>query len=123
MVAGWDHTVGLRSNGTVVAVGGNDWGQCNTFDWHLLSLADLENITAEGSLLYADFGSDGLWQWDGETWTYIAASNPENIVANPDNTPLYADFGQDGVWVWNGTAWSKIPAVRGNIVIPEAVQY
>jgi len=32
---GWRHTVGLRSDGTVVAVGDNYWGECNLFDWNL----------------------------------------------------------------------------------------
>jgi len=31
--AGANHTVGLREDGTVVAVGNNDWGQCNVSDW------------------------------------------------------------------------------------------
>ena len=31
--AGGDHTVGLKSDGTVVAVGDNDDGQCEVADW------------------------------------------------------------------------------------------
>ena len=31
--AGWDYTVGLKSDGSVVTVGNND-GQCNVSDWH-----------------------------------------------------------------------------------------
>ena len=31
--AGNDHTVGLKSDGTVVAVGDNDDGQCEVADW------------------------------------------------------------------------------------------
>lgn len=27
------HTIGLKSDGTVIAIGCNDYGQCNTFDW------------------------------------------------------------------------------------------
>ena len=31
--AGWTHTVGLKADGTVVAVGENVYGQCNVSDW------------------------------------------------------------------------------------------
>ena len=34
IVAGCAHTIGLKSDGTVVAVGGNEYGQCNVGDWH-----------------------------------------------------------------------------------------
>jgi len=33
--AGYYHTVGLRSDGTVVAVGNNTYGQCNVGNWDL----------------------------------------------------------------------------------------
>ena len=33
VVAGWGHTVGLKSDGTVVAVGDNRYGQCDIDDW------------------------------------------------------------------------------------------
>ena len=29
----WDHTVGLKSDGTVVAVGDNYYGQCDVSGW------------------------------------------------------------------------------------------
>ena len=32
--AGNDHTVGLKTDGTVVAVGNNNYGQCDTSEWH-----------------------------------------------------------------------------------------
>jgi alpha-tubulin suppressor-like RCC1 family protein len=34
IAAGRRHTVGLKSNGTVVAVGDNKIGQCNVSGWH-----------------------------------------------------------------------------------------
>lgn len=37
VAAGASHTVGLKADGTVVAVGDNDSGQCNLFDWNLLN--------------------------------------------------------------------------------------
>ena len=35
VAAGWVHTVGLKSDGTVVAVGDNRYGQCNVGGWDL----------------------------------------------------------------------------------------
>ena len=34
--AGYFHTVGMKSDGTVVAVGNNDFGQCNIGAWNLI---------------------------------------------------------------------------------------
>ena len=31
--AGDEHTVGLKADGTVVAVGNNEYGQCDVSDW------------------------------------------------------------------------------------------
>ena len=40
VAAGYYHTVGLRSDGTVVAVGWNDDGQCNVGSWaHITQVA------------------------------------------------------------------------------------
>ena len=40
--AGTDNTVGLKSNGTVVAVGDNSYGQCDVSGW-----SDIVAISAE----------------------------------------------------------------------------
>ncbi|MDR1238280.1 MAG: hypothetical protein LBK28_08555 [Propionibacteriaceae bacterium] len=34
IAAGCTHTIGLKSDGTVVAVGGNEYGQCDVNHWH-----------------------------------------------------------------------------------------
>ncbi|WP_234813697.1 RCC1-like domain-containing protein, partial [Bacillus mycoides] len=36
--AGCAHTVGLKSDGTVVAVGDNEYGQCDVDSWHGIRL-------------------------------------------------------------------------------------
>ena len=41
--AGGCHTVGLKSYGTVVAVGDNDYGQCDVSDW-----TDIVAVSAGG---------------------------------------------------------------------------
>jgi len=34
LAAGRRHSVGLRADGTVTAVGDNEYGQCDVTDWH-----------------------------------------------------------------------------------------
>ena len=54
MVAvGWGHTVGLKSDGTVVAVGDNRYGQCNIGSW-----TDITKVAA-GSHHTVGLKSDG----------------------------------------------------------------
>ena len=38
IAAGYRHTVGLKSDGTVVAVGDNEYGQCDVSGWRGIQL-------------------------------------------------------------------------------------
>ena len=38
LAAGHRHTVGLKSDGTVTAVGDNEYGQCDVNGWHGIQL-------------------------------------------------------------------------------------
>ena len=40
------------------------------------------NMVASGSLLYGDFGTGGLWQWNGTAWSQINAVSPASMVAS-----------------------------------------
>jgi alpha-tubulin suppressor-like RCC1 family protein len=53
VAAGYDHTVGLETDGTVVAVGDNTYGQCNVGNW-----TDIIQVSA-GSQHTVRFKSDG----------------------------------------------------------------
>lgn len=74
--AGWAHTVGLKSDGTVVAVGDNEDGQCNVSGW-----TDIVAISAGGHHtvgLNSDgtvvaVGSNKYGQCDVSDWTDIVA--------------------------------------------------
>ena len=77
------HTVGLKADGTVVAVGYNEDGQCNVSDWH-----DIVAISAGGHTvgLKADgtvfpVGDNKHNQCDVGAWRDIAA-----ITTGEDNT-------------------------------------
>lgn len=52
------HTVGLKSDGTVVAVGNNDSGQCNVEDWTNIIAVSAElgytvGLKSDGTIVYA----------------------------------------------------------------------
>ncbi len=50
--------------------------------------ANPEAMVASGSLLYGDFGSSGIWIYNGTTWSQVTTSNPEAMVAS--GSLLYA---------------------------------
>ena len=55
IAAGTNHTIGLKSDGTVVAVGWNEYGQCNVSDWR-----DIVAIAA-GCAHTVGLKSDARW--------------------------------------------------------------
>jgi hypothetical protein len=58
------------------------------------------------SELIVDFGSGGIWDYDGSSWTGLASSNPEHLAVY-DNK-LVGDFGSGGLWEFDGTSWSQL---------------
>ena len=107
--AGADHTVGLKSDGTVVAVGDNDYGQCDVD-----GLPDIVAVSAgtfhtvglksDGTVVAVGRNIDG--QCDVEDWTDIVAvsagawhtvglKSDGTVVAVGDN-----DYGQCDVEGW-----------------------
>ena len=72
--AGMNHTVGLRSDGTVVAVGDNSYGQINVQNWrNVVSISAKGNITvamtADGKVLVTGhlfrYGYPSVAAWNG----------------------------------------------------------
>jgi len=56
--------------------------------------------------LYVDFGSSGLFKFNGDTWERISTGNAEGLAASNGNN-LAADFGTSGLYEYDGT-WSRI---------------
>lgn len=48
VAAGLFHTAGLKSNGRVVAVGSNDWGQCNVGGWRSITQVTVGHVHTVG---------------------------------------------------------------------------
>jgi hypothetical protein len=62
-----------------------------------------------------DFGSLGIWMYNGGAWSQISPEDPDGLVAlNIDgdaDDEIVADMGDGGVWLWNSGALSQLSAV------------
>ena len=59
-----------------------------------------------GDELAADFGTNGLWHYDGASWSKLTTWNPDDDLAGWSGG-LAVDFGGDGLWNHDGTSWSQ----------------
>ena len=57
--------------------------------------------------LAVDFGTNGLWHYDGSSWSKMTNWNPDDDLAGT-GCGLMVDFGGNGLWRNDGTSWSKI---------------
>jgi alpha-tubulin suppressor-like RCC1 family protein len=101
VATGYSHTVGLRTDGTVVAVGTNEIGQCNVGDWvdivqvaagwgHTVGLKANGTVVGTG---YYDYG-----QTDVSGWTDIvrvAAGGGHTVGIRADGTVVSVGLNDD----------------------------
>jgi len=110
VAAGWYHTVGLKSDGTVIAVGDNRWGQCDVESW-----SDIQQVAA-GSLHTLGLKSDGTvvavgnnysGQCDVESWAdiqQVEAGYGHTLGLKSDGTVVAVgrnDYGESDVESWS----------------------
>ncbi len=69
--------------------------------WYTVALANRMKLVV-------DFGSDGLYAFDGSTWQSISNANPEGMARW--NSLLAVDFGNDGMDTFDGLRWENITA-------------
>ena len=82
--AGEDHTVGLKSDGTVVAVGENDNGQCDVSEWTdivAISAGSSHTVGLKSDGTVVAVGENDFGKCDVSEWTDIVA-----ISAGGDHT-------------------------------------
>ena len=117
--AGFSHTVGLKSDGTVVAVGYNEYGQCDVSGW-----ADIVAISAgsshtvglkaDGTVVAVGYNNSG--QCDVSGWTDIVAiraGDSHTVGLKADGTVVavgYNKYGQCDV-----SGWTDIVAISTGI--------
>jgi autotransporter-associated beta strand protein len=57
-----------------------------------------------------DFGTLGIWLYNGGAWTQLSPVNPESLIAadvdGDGDAEFVADLGALGLWLWDGGAWS-----------------
>ena len=109
VVAGYSHSVGLKSDGTVVAMGGNYYGQCNVSDWvDIIQVAaggeHTVGLKVDGTVVAVGDNSGG--KCDVGDWTniiQIAAGYDQTAGVKVDGTVVavgYTGFGQNDAIGW-----------------------
>ena len=121
-----DNTVGLRADGTVVAVGSNWNGQCNVGGWTdvvAIAAVNSTNISPSNSHtigLRADgtvvaVGSNGKGQCDVDDWTdvvAIAVGDLHTIGLRADGTVVAVGWNDDGQCDVEG--WTDVVAIAAS---------
>lgn len=109
------HTAGLRRDGTVIATGSNNCGECNVGDWKNVIAIDLGlertiGVRSDGTVLVA-----GRHAYDDDTKSW------RNIIAVAAGSTFIMGLHRDGSVVstntwWNDelVRWKNIIAVSGN---------
>ena len=118
MVAvGARHLVGLKSDGTVVAVGRNDEGQCEVSDWTNIVQVSAGNyytlgLRSDGCVIVTGHGPDL------DRWTDIVqiATGHDYVVGLKSDGTVVAKGGND-YGQWSGVRdWTDITQVAGGLV-------
>ena len=92
IAAGYEHTVGLRLDGTVVATGSNEFGQCNVSGWtDIVAIAAGKHHTvglrADGTLVATGKNDEGQCNVSREMHvTTIAAGSSHTVFLREDGT-------------------------------------
>ena len=115
LAAGSLHTVGLKADGTVMAVGWNQNGQCDVSGWTDIVAVAAGNshtvgLKTDGTVVAVGWNSDGRCDVSG--WTDIvavAAGNAHTVGLKADGTVVAVGDNWDGRC--NVSGWTDIVAV------------
>ena len=119
--AGGYHTVGLKSDGTVVAVGHNGYGRCDVEGWTdivAVSAGDSHTVglKLDGTVVAVGMNSEG--QCDVEGWTDIvavSAGDEHTVGLKSDGTVVATEFIEDEYTSYDGQcdvdSWTEIVAI------------
>jgi hypothetical protein len=111
IAAGGRHTVGIRPDGTVIATGNNDDGQCNVDGWTTITqvaagFSHTVGLEEDGTVVATGNNDDG--QCNVEGWTdigLVVAGDWHTVGLENDNTVVAtgkSDEGQCDVLGWTG---------------------
>lgn len=115
LAEGSDHTVGLQADGTVVATGNNEKGQCDVTKWKDITAVAAGSwhtvgLKSDGTVVAA--GSNEKGQCDVTKWkdiTAVAASGEHTVGLKSDGTAVAVGGNEDGQCVVS--YWRDITAL------------
>jgi hypothetical protein len=114
LAAGWGHTIGLRSDGTVVAVGDNDNEQCNVGGWtditqiaagwgHTVGLKSDDTIVAVGD---NDSGQCNVGNWTDIIG--VAAGGAHTVGLKSEGTVVAVGWNTYGQCNVGSRSWTGV---------------
>jgi len=112
---GYYHTVGLKADGTVVAVGANGSGQCNVADWTdivAISAGSEHTVGLKADGTVVAVGANAIGQCNVASWTdivAISAGGQHTVGLKADGTVVAVGYNDDGRC--NVTDWTDIVAI------------
>ena len=115
LTAGSSHTVGLKSDGTAVAVGCNDCGKCNMSDWTdivAVSAGDAHTVGLKADGTVIAVGSNNYGRCNVSDWVNIAAvsaGSSHTVGLKDDGTVV--TVGSNTYGQCNVSGWMDIVAV------------
>ena len=113
--AGIYHTVGLKADGTVVAVGGNEYGQCNVSDWQnivAIAATDYHTVGLKADGMVVAVGENNSGQCNVSDWrdiVAIAAAGYHTVGLKADGTVVA--IGDNEYGQCNVSDWQNIVAI------------
>jgi alpha-tubulin suppressor-like RCC1 family protein len=111
VAAGWRHTVGLKSDDTVVAVGDNSYGQCDVGGWigiTQVAAGDVHTVGLRTNGTVVAVGDNSYGQCDVGGWTgitQVSAGWRHTVGLKDDRTVVavgWNKYGQCDVSGWTG---------------------
>jgi len=115
VAAGWHHTVGLKSDGTAVAVGDNYWGECYVGSWRDITQVAAGNsytlgLKSDGTVVAMGDNDEG--QCNVSSWrdiVQVAAGAQHTVGLKSDGTVIAAGWNYHGQCEVGG--WANIVQV------------
>ncbi len=114
---GYDHTVGLKADGTVVASGSNYYGQCRVSDWRgIVAISARSSHTiglkADGTVVATGDNSDGECYVSGwKNIVAISAGYKHTVGLKANGTVVATGDNSDGECYVSGWKDIRIPSI------------
>lgn len=115
IAAGGAHTVGLKSDGRVIAVGRDGDGQCNTYDWKNITAvtaggAHTMGLKSDGTVVTVGDDTDGMYETsEWKDIVAVATGSSHMVGLKSDGTVVAVGYNTNGRC--DTSEWKEIVAV------------